>query len=1292
MATLVLAAAGSAIGSTVGGTFLGLTGAVIGRAIGATLGRAIDERLLGAGADPVQVGRIDRLRLMGAGEGGALPLVWGRVRLGGQVIWASDYTERAEQSGGGKGVSQPETVDYSYSVSLAVALCEGVILRVGRVWADGVEVMPERLGMRVYRGTETQLADPVIAAIKGADAAPAYRGTAYVVFEDLQLAEFGNRVPQFSFEVIRAAQGPLVGDIAPFAESLRGVALIPGTGEYALATTRVRYATDLSKGQVANVNAPGARTDFSLSFLQLRQEVPSVRSVSLVVSWFGDDLRCGLCRLRPKVEQAEIEGQGMPWRAGGIGRAAAGLVPRVDDRVVYGGTPSDASVIEAIRAIRAAGREVMFYPFVLMDQLAGNTLPDPWSGGASQPALPWRGRITLSVAPGRSGSPDRTAAAAAEVAAFFGAAQRSHFAVAEGALTYSGPPDDWGMRRFILHYAHLCALAGGVDAFCIGSELRGLTAIRAAGDSFPATAALQALAADVRAILGAATKISYAADWSEYAGLSADGNRYFQLDPLWADANIDFIGIDNYMPLSDWRDREGQADGAYRAVHDLDYLKANVAGGEGYDWYYDSPEGEAAQRRIPITDDQGEPWIWRVKDLQGWWSNPHHARIGGVRAPSPSPWVPRSKPIRFTEYGCPAIDRGTNQPNVFVDPKSSESAVPRASRGMRDDLAQMQYFRAMGEYWADPAQNPASNLYEGRMVDMARAHAWAWDSRPFPYFPGLASLWGDAANYRRGHWLNGRVTAQPLAAVVAEIAGRAGLDAVDTRGLYGLVRGYAAGVATGRAALQPLMLAAAFDAQERDGVLTFRSRDARLGLALDEGQLVGDEAGDYEISQASGADLAGRLRVSFLEAEADYAARVAEAAAPDRQDSAVLDQEAPVVLLPSEADAMANRWMAEARIARDRLRLTLPLSQLGVGCGDVLGFKGQRWRIDRLEQSEALQVEAVRVEPGVYAAAPSNARGSELKPFSPPVAVYPLFLDLPLMTGNEDPISPHIAATADPWPGRVAVWTSAGEDGFTLNTMLTASAVIGVTETPLMAARAGLWDRGAPLRLRVERGDLSSAQMQAVLDGANVAAIGDGSSDRWELFQFATVTLVGRDRWELSLRLRGQAGTDGIMPDVWPVGSRIVLVDRRLRQIALAASARGLARRWRIGAALRGASDPDVVERTEAFAGIGLRPYPVAHLRVAQGQSGDRLVSWTRRTRVDGDSWQAAEVPLGEEREAYRLRVLSGPNTLRTVETATPFWTYAAAQRAADGPGVTILVAQLSDRFGAGPERQVGVV
>jgi hypothetical protein len=1296
MATLLLSAAGAAVGAGFGGTVLGLSGAVIGRAVGATIGRAIDQRVLGSGSDPVDVGRIDRLRLTGAGEGGAIGQIWGRMRVGGQVIWATEFTETVRRRRTGKGAPKPKVNEYSYSVSLAIALCEGEILRVGRIWADGNEISARDLNLRIYVGSETQLPDPLVEAVEGTGRAPAYRGLAYVVIEDLELSPYGNRVPQFSFEVVRAAQGPAVDAAETLSGAVRGVALIPGTGEYGLAVTPVHYAEAPGRNRSANVHSPSGKTDFATSLEQLTQELPNAGSVSLVVSWFGDDLRCSSCRIRPKVEQKLRDGVGMPWRAGGITRASAQEVPKVDGASIYGGTPADASVIEAIRAIKTAGKDVMFYPFVLMDQVAGNALTDPWTGAGSQPTLPWRGRITLAHAPGQPGSTDRSAGAEAEVLAFFGMAEADDFSVAGETVSYHGP-NDWGFRRFILHNAYLCKVAGGVESFCIGSEMRSLTQIRGAGDSFPTVAELKRLAVDCRSILGPQVRIGYAADWSEYSAYQADGNLYFHLDALWADPAVDFVGIDNYMPISDWRDGEIHADSGFGSIYNPEYLRSNIAGGEGFDWYYDGPEGAEAQRRLPITDGiHSEPWVHRYKDLKSWWSNLHHDRLDGIRSVSPTGWVPGSKPIRFTEYGCAAIDKGSNQPNRFIDAKSSESGLPAWSNGQRDDLIQMQYLLATVSFWSDPQNNPVSSIYGAPMIDMDHAHAWAWDARPFPEFPGQTSVWSDGENYACGHWLNGRASNQPLAAVVRELCQRSGVDAVETGALFGLVRGFQqSDITTARSTLQPLMLAFGFDVFERDGLLMFRNRDARVIASIDAGDLAvsPDLDGAIETVRSSDAEMAGQVRLSFVDAQSSYETRSVETRFPDEESLGVSQTDLPLALTRAEGLRTVERWLAEARVARDAARFALPKSRLDLGAGDVVRVAGQRYRVDRVEQSEGQLLEAVRVEAGVYLPSDKADEAISVRPYVPPVPVLAVFLDLPLMTGQEVPHAPHVAVAAEPWPGSVAIWSSSEDAGYELNRLVAAPATIGVTESPLMFHSPGLWDLGAPLRVRLSGGELSSASRLAVLNGANAVAIGDGSGSNWEVFQFAEAQVVAPETYDISIRLRGQLGTDGIVPSVWPVGSTVVLLDLGLAQIDLAQSSRGLARFYRVGMASRGVDDSNVTLLTEAFDGIGLRPYPVAHLRSVM-QAGDVHLAWKRRTRLDGDSWQSGEVPLAEESEAYLVRVIQASSIVSEYTVTQPQFIYAAAMRAVDGvSGVfQMAVAQISASFGPGPLRLLDVV
>lgn len=1301
MATILLSAAGAAIGGSVGGTLAGLSSVAVGRAVGATLGRVIDERLLGSGSAPVETGKVDRFRLTHAGDGLPIAQVYGRCRVGGQVIWASDFQETTSTSGGGKGgPKSPKTTAYSYSVSLAVALCEGEIQTVGRVWADGEEVARDDLNLRIYTGTHDQLPDPAMEAVEGAGMVPAYRGTAYVVMENLSLEAFGNRVPQFSFEVIRAEQPGAPGFAEDPGQMIEGVAMIPGTGEYALATTPVYYSDGPGSTWPANTHSPSGKSDFVTSVDALNEELPNCGATSLVVSWFGDDLRCGECLIKPKVERKAYEGSNMRWQVSGLTRGAAEEIAQREGRPIYGGTPADQSVIEAIRHLRKSGQRVMFYPFILMEQQAGNGLRDPWSGAENQPALPWRGRITLSKAPGQEGSPDGSSQAEQQVATFFGSAKASDFQVTAGRVVYSGP-QEWGMRRFILHYAALCAAAGGVDSFCIGSEMRSLTQIRGRA-GFVAVAALRDLAGEVRAILGGETKIGYAADWSEYWGYQpqdGSGDRYFHLDPLWADENIDFVGIDNYMPLSDWREGDDHTDAAagWHSIYERGYLEANVEGGEGYDWFYHSPEARAAQIRTPISDeDHDEPWIWRYKDIRNWWQNVHHERIGGVRQAAVTDWIPQSKPIWFTEFGCAAVDKATNEPNKFLDSKSSESSLPKHSNGLRDDLIQRRYLEAVLAHWRQAQNNPISELYEAPMLDLANAYVWAWDARPFPAFPNDRIQWSDGGNYARGHWLNGRTGSRSLASVVQEICDRTGISTIDTSMLHGIVRGYTVEeVADARKALQPLMLRYGFDAIERDGVLKFVMRSIVKPRKLDRDAFAETDEIDGLIDQVrdSDAEISGRVRVRFIQSGADYDIATEEAVLPDAATHAVTTSELPLAMTRAEGRQTVERWLTEARVARETVRFALPPSLMGWGAGDVLRLPADAdegdglYRIDRVEQSALQLIEAVRIEPAVYSPSEMPDDDPIQNTFEPPVPVLPLFMDLPLMSGDEVPHAPHLAVTATPWPGSVAVYASGSDEGYALNEIIAARATIGQTQTPLHRARAGLWDQGSPLEVKLFSGALESRNREAILNGANLAAIGDGSGDQWELFQFQQADLIDRDTYWLSGRLRGQLGSDALMPTTWPAGSWFVLLNDSVQQIDLKSAQRRVAQHYRIGPAQRGYDDPIYTHRVEAFDGNGLRPYSPCHLHLKRTSGGDLRARWIRRTRIDGDSWNGVEVPVGEEQESYLIRVRKGDVILRSVTVMAPEWIYTSAMQVQDAlEGLVHLeVAQISARYGQGP-------
>ncbi|PWJ19158.1 baseplate multidomain protein megatron [Jannaschia seohaensis] len=1287
MATLVLGAAGAAIGGSLGGSVLGLSAAVIGRAAGATLGRVLDQHILGGGADAIEHGRIDRFRLTGAAEGATVPRVTGRMRVGGQVIWASRFKESRETSGGGgKGTpNTPKTTTFSYSVSFALALCEGEIRRIGRIWADGEEIARDSVQLRLYHGSEDQQPDALIEAIEGTGQAPAFRGTAYVVIEDLELGRFGNRVPQLSFEVVRAADAPEIG--SPVSDLIRGVAIVPGTGEYSLATSPVHFDYGGGLKDAANVNTVQEISDFEVSLRDLTEELPQVGAASLVVSWFGDDLRCGACRLRPRVEQTEFDGTPMAWEVSGMDRASAETVPLADGRPVYGGTPADAAVIEAIQGLTGRGIDVTFYPFILMEQLAGNGLPDPY-GQPEQAALPWRGRITTALAPGQPGTTDRTAAARAEVDAFFGTVRASDFALSGGDVVYSGPAE-LSYSRFILHYAALCAAAGGVEGFCIGSEMRGLTRIRADGDSFPAVERLRDLLEDVRLLLPGA-KLGYAADWSEYFGYhpSDTGDVHFHLDPVWSHPDCDFVGIDNYMPLTDWRDGSDHLDAGHGSILNPGYLRAGVIGGEGYDWYYPDAAARDAQARAPITDGAyGEPWVFRYKDLQGWWSNMHHDRISGVRQASPTGWVPMSKPIRFTEYGCAAIDKGTNQPNKFLDPKSSESRLPHYSAGTRDDAVQQGYLDAMLHVWSDAANNPVSALYGAPMLDLDHSFVWAWDARPWPAFPQLLDYWNDGANYARGHWVNGRSGLQSLAQTIAEICRDAGIVDVDVSAVRGVLRGHQTDdVQSGRADLQSLLLAYAVEAVETGGKLVFGMREVPRIHDVSVDDLVRAEGPTRSLTRSAVAEIPGRVRVGYGDAMGQFEARMAEAVHPGSTGLPVDESSFPLSLTAGEGHALAERFLAQARVARDGLECGLGPSRRDVAPGDLLRFEGEaeRWRIDRIQDEGMRLIRARRVEPTSFRPGGDSEDPIARPRPSAPLPVEAVFLDLPLLTGEEVPRAPYVAAAASPWPGTVAVQSSVEDSGYVFDTALDVPAAMGVTLSELPSASPGRWDRGADLLVRIPGAELQSVSDTALRAGANALAIGSGATQGWEILQFRDASLVEPDVWALSMRLRGQRGTT--IPANWPLGAQVVILDGALGQVHVTANGVGLPRHYRLGAARLPLDHPSVIHREVTPHAVGLRPFSPVHLR-ADWVGGDLAIQWVRRTRAVGEAWGTADVPLAEASERYRIEVSDDLGATLVTNASSSTAVISAAELTASGLTVApfrIRVAQISDVVGPG--------
>lgn len=1100
--------------------------------------------------DRISGPQLDNLTILQSLEGAPIPIVMGRARVGGQVIWADAPHEHRTETSGGKG--GPSTSERSYTISFAVGLAEGEIAGLGRIWADGKLLDVSGVTLHVHTGAEDQQPNSVIEAAKGYGNAPAFRGLAYMVFEDFPISTYGNRIPQLSFEVQAGVRSD--GDLTDFRDLVRAVTLIPGTGEYAYATSAVLEDLGPGVSRTENINNSYGVTDVQAALDDLQQTLPNCQSVSLVCSWFGTDLRAGNCQVRPGVEADDKLSIGQEWRVGGITRDAAHLVSRVDNRPAYGGTPSDESIAQCIADLKSRGFRVVFYPFLLMDVPPGNDLPDPW-GGVEQAAYPWRGHITCYPAPGMSATVDKTSNAATQIAQFFGTANASHFGISNGEVTYSGP-DEWSYRRMVLHCAKLCALAGGVDAFLIGSELRDLTRVRDSATSFPSVEHLRDLAAQVKQILPNA-KISYAADWSEYAGYQpqdGSGDVFFHLDPLWADSSVDFIGIDWYVPLADWRNGFAHLDAAHwDDGHDPAYLAANMETGEDYDWYYASAADRDAQVRTDITDGaQDKPWVFRVKDVRNWWNNAHFDRPGGVEAASPTAWVPQSKPVWFTETGCPAVDKGANQPNVFFDPKSAESALPFYSSGERDDLIQQAYVRTQIAYWTQNA--PVSSQYGGPMIDPENIFVWTWDARPYPDFPARTDIWSDGPNWERGHWLNGRSGAAGFSALVGDLFARGRLAGFDAGAWSGLISGYVVQGGTSlRAAIAPLCELFGMELTDRLGELQFVSADGAPGnailLATDEFAVV-NRNGFAERSIADPDTAVQAVGLQFSDGANDYLPARVLAGSAGQQSRAMLDLSMPLTLDRSQADDLAAALLARHGNPAEDLRLSLPPSASALEVGDVVQLDGfapdDRWKIARIEEQGRRDIFLHKVSGSRHASNRGVNPGTASAPIASPGQPGLVLLDIPLLSQESERPGPLAAIYASPWPGNVEIRV-----GGTIRGIAQQPAQLGHVVPAIPAGGfSGRLDCSTRIQVQLVSGLLQSVDETTFLAGENLLAVqhADGA---WELLQFQTADLQPDGSWQLTNLLRGQQGTESRFATPIPAGAAIVVVNEALAPVSL---------------------------------------------------------------------------------------------------------------------------------------------
>lgn len=1223
MADIVLPVVGGVTGFVLGGP----SGAILGANLGSTAAGLFFPKSQRVQLPTQEGPRLADLRAQTATYGNMIPKVYGTMRLAGNVIWSTDLkevkvetTSTQTSSGGGKGgggggsvTTSQTSVTYEYFVTLAIAICEGPIDEVIRVWADSKVLTEDILSSaqgkyNVHLGTEDQMVDDIMAKYLTAGTIPAYRGMAYVVIEDFPLGAYGNRIPNFTFEVRRTLRfTPSVED------KITDVVMIPGAGEMVYGTdvqTKQDGYFDAYQGGIFVPNADKnfinmhnyeGKADALVAIDQMMDVLPNLEWVAFVVTWFATSTDAGACEIVPKVEfQGSTQVLPQDWSVAGIGRNAAQVVLKFDaDTPTYGGTPSDHTVVQLVDHLKSKGLKVMLYPMVFVDTIT----PVP---------KPWRGRIIPANATD-----------------------------ANSWFTKTN-----GYNAFISHYANL--VKNKADAFVIGSELIGMTGFTDSPGSYPAVNQLVSLAATVKGIMGAGTDITYAADWSEYHST----NGWFNLDPLWASPNIDFVGIDSYFPLTEDLPQ-------VQITEEL--IKEYWEAGEGWDYYYTDSVARTGQTSY------GGDATFAWKNLEYWWKNTHTNPDTNTTA-----WTAKMKPVWFTEFGFPSVDGAANQPNVFYDPTSSESFYPRGSKGRVDFQAQREALNATLDYL------DAREQETGNSGLVARRFLWTWDARPFSFWPDLEGVWQDSILWATGHWVQGKLGNSTLGAVVAELLQHAGLTASDydvTRLLETLEGFILDRPITVRSAQEYLTSAFFFDIVESDGILKCVPRGNESVEAVPEDDLIASKKKGVqdvlEINYAQELELPQRVNVTYLDRPFNYDPVTQTS---QRQTVRAVDQVSmslPIVMGATRAKQISDITLYGTWKERISFALTLPPKYVRIEPTDIITVTvnnvphEMRVLKTNMEANGLMKVGAVAEDISSYDFyTPPGETSSTLEPPTLVPGTIGKFIDAPPLPSDNVPnqglLRIGVAADGAQWQG-AAIYRSddggeAGGNTFTLLAGMDGAATFGALTTALPAGPYEAWDDIHEVQVILTSGSLASVSELGVFNGANAALIGN------ELVQFQNAQLIGEKTYKLTRLLRGRQGTEWAMEHV--SGEPFVLITPALYTTTIANNSIGRELYYKVVSVGNSLGNTDEVPFT--YTGRNLRPYAPVHVVGVRDGSGNLNVSWIRRSRVDAEWRDGVDIPLGEESERYQLDVLDGSDVVRTIEVISPAASYSAADQVTD--------------------------
>ena len=1099
--------------------------------------------------------RLDSLKVTDSAYGNDIPIGFGTVRLGGNIIWATDIREEriktTRRTGGflGLGGTKITTITYLYYASFAVAFGEGIASDILRIWADSKVIFDRKVSLpfttrepttrieiiastlryvvtktkdivfRAYPGDENQLPDPLIIEDKGDDA-PSHRGLAYIVFDDMPLKNFGNRLPTITAEINFEIKGePLIekttGALADVAYDAGSIAV-----DWARERLYLRAAARIDNGV------------FSLRTLSKIQSLPFstfrgvIRSTGELVS--SNDMYDALI-LNPysgkiKKSRANVSGEQMEGSGVGISRSQSGIL---------------------FKAFISRSQDFRSKQFIF------HNLDD----------LTYLGRVPLE----------------SDFTRFIVLADSfANEGIAFGGLFNSD-------RLVVYRFRVSADVSGAIkDVATPGS-----------GNAGPAPIASR-------------TRLS-----------TVDADVILTLTPSDVNENATTFNTDE--------DSYGVFDQSTYS-----YLFGIIT--------------DAGRYVLRVNGNGSIEWKTLVPFIRSGAVAEADSRVSGRF------WGYFSGPLAFLRIN---VVTGELDPE-FDGSKTFRDADVRVFRGFYDDNLGVSY-----------------------------------------HLNSLLATGVDRFAIGRRSGSSGRASD-----IIERISERVGINIVsdsDTSLLDDTltVDGYIVDARmSAKNAITPLAVLFFIDVVERDGRLVYQPRGTAEKTTIPESDFIRISRTtneQYTETRVQEAELPVSFNVDYVDVDNDFQKNTARAQRilnPNRTVRSRNSQDTtiPVVMSATLAKQTAEKLLFTAWLERTTYELRLPQKYLYLDPTDACTFSldngfSFRGRLDEFDIGKdfSIKLETARENEGQYVSDVVGDGGRVLDEIIYSLTdTEPFYIDSPLLRDFDDFTAGHLVYFAGNnygqgvWPGCVV---SKSPDNSIWDMVL--QQVVGVARGPVITTfgnPASYWrtdnENSLDVFMITGEDELESVTELELANGANTAMLLKENGEVG-IIQFRTVTSLGDGKFRLNGFLRGRRGTETMERDY--NGNEIFIYLGEVEAVtafAIGLDERSQSRFYK--AVTSGQYFEEALTQTFTHTGRDHKPYAPVH-GMAERSSGDIILSWTRRTRLGGESDFAdggdGTVPLGESSELYDVIIKNNDgDILRTVENVTtPTYTYTLADSDADG-------------------------